>query len=425
LAAFLAFVVALAGFSWLSLTAPEWGGDPSFELIDVLEAGEPVRGGFFGGQIDMDGGLLVVGEGGAGRAHVYDRDGCLVKTLLSPSGLAGSRFGDSVAVFGDMIVVGEWNASVKGVAGAGLIHFFDEEGVLIRSIGSPEPSVNARFGFSLDSDGVRLAVGETGELWRDENTTSRVYILDAGGAFVGSVERPILRMGSFGWSVGIHGDMLVVGEPYAGYWSGTGYTHGVVHVWDLDGWGRIMTMSSPVREGFGNFGFSVSVGEDVIGVGEVRGDSNGTLMAGMAHLYALDGTLRATLYPRYPKTYGYFGLPVVVSGDYVAVGQAGYVYLYDHGGRYVTTVSEEALAAADYGNDIAVDGDRLAAGTMLALIRDTRESGAVYLYRLRVAEPGVDLRLVAGGGLAVGVVVSVALLVWWRRSRRVIPVTQG
>jgi len=398
------------------------GDSGPYELVVVLEPVEPVRDGFFGGDIGFVGDLLVVGEWGAGRAHVYDRDGHLVKTLLSPGGEKKSHFGASVAILGDVLVVGEWNATNDGVAGAGLIHFFDSEGNLIRSVGSPEPYVNARFGWALDSDGARLAVSETGEWTRDENTTSKVWVLDRGGAFLGNVERPVLRMGSFGWSVAIRGNILVVGEPYAGYMGSGSFTRGYVHVWDLDGWGRTASFGSPVRKGFGNFGNSVSVGEDVIVVGEVRADANSTEMAGLAHLYGLDGVHRVTLYPRHPKRYGYFGLPVVVGGDYVAVGQAGYVYLYNHAGVYVATVSEEALAAADYGNDIAIDGDMLAVGSMLSMAGGKQNAGAVYLYR-GAAEPVEDTSLLMRRTFAAAIVVAAAIFIW-SRNRRTASITR-
>jgi hypothetical protein len=408
---FLILVLAASVFS------PAAGSGAEFaEKMGVLEPADPVYSGFFGGDIDLVGDVLVVGEGGAGRAYIYDGDGHLVRALSSPDGGSGTCFGDSVAVFGDLIVVGEWNATVDGVKGAGLVHFFDAQGNLVESKGSPEPYVNARFGWAMDSDGVRLAVAETGELWRDGNVTSRVYILDGGRAFIGSVERPEVRMGSFGWSVGIMGDVLVVGKPYVGYMGGKGYTHGVVHIWDLGDWGRVASFGSPTQRGFGNFGFRVSVGKDVIGVSEVRADANSTEMAGLVHLYGLDGTLRTTLYPREPKRYGYFGLPVVVCDDYVVVGQAGGVYFYDHGGSFMGEVSEDALAAADFGNDIALDGGRLAVGSMLSLVGGKQYAGAVHLYRLGVDEQAVD-QWTLRRAFAFAIVVSAALFVWWRSRR--------
>jgi hypothetical protein len=381
------------------------------EDVAVLKPSDPVEGGFFGGDIDIGGDVMVVGEGGAGRAYIYDRDGRLVRALSPPGGGSDTCFGDSVEVFGGVVVVGEWNATVDGVRGAGRIHFYDAEGNLIESKGSPEPFVNGRFGWALDSDGVRLAVSETGELFMDANATSRVYVLDAGRNFVGSVDRPELRMGSFGWSVAISGDVLVVGEPYVGYMSGKGYTHGVVHVWDLAEWGRIASFGSPTGRGFGNFGFRVSAGEDVIAVGEIRGDANSTEMAGLVHLYGVDGTLLRTLYPREPKRYGYFGLPVVVSGDYVVVGQAGHAYFYDHGGVFVGDVSEEALAGADFGNDIALDGGRLAVGSILSLVDGKDNAGTVYMYGLESeeAEQGTERQFVfmlVAAGLYILVVFS-------------------
>ena len=152
-----------------------------------------------------------------------------------------------------------------------------------------------------------------------------------------------------------------------------------------------MSFGSPVGKGFGNFGDSVSVGEDVIAVGEVRADANSTEMAGLAHIYSMNGTLIKTLYPLTPKRYGYFGTIVSVSESYVSVTQRGHVYLYDHAGNLSLTVSEEVLTSAAFGIDVVVDGDRLASGVNCATVGGIQMAGEVHLYELRSSPADIML----------------------------------
>lgn len=229
---------------------------------------------------------------------------------------------------------------------------------------------------------------------------------------------PILRKGSYGWSVGIHGDVLVVSEPYAASWAG------IVHIYNLSVSGPPKSMTSPSEMGRGNFGGCVSVGDDVIAVGEVRGDANGTSMAGTAHLYSINGTLIKNLYPVAPRESGYYGIRVFVSESYVAVNQAGYIYLYDHHGNPSFTVSEENLVAADFGYDVVVDGDRLAAGVPLASVGAKRAAGEVYLYHLKPISQDVEpdtqpyVYVVVVLGVAVTIIVVAAVKYIHRRSPR-------
>ncbi len=361
-------------------------GDQQYELIKTIDPPEPHYQGFFGINIAMSQNRIVVGEDGASLAHIYDRDGVLIKTLKPPTGDEKTHFGYSISIFRDQIVIGEPDAPVNGLESSGQIHLYDAAGNLLKTMHSPQPQQGGRFGSSLATDGDTLVVGEPGVFGGDGNTTSRVYLVDAKGKFIHIFDRPQVRVGSYGWSVGIRGDVLVVSEPYVGYSTESGYTHGVVHIYNVSESRLIMTLKSPRGSGFGNFGNSVYLGDDVLVVGEVRADANSTMMAGTAHIYSLDGTLIKTLYPVEPRQYGYFGIRVFVSESYVAVTQRGYVYLYDHHGTPAYTVSENILTSAYFGYDVAMEGDVLAAGVNLASVGGKESAGEVYLYRIKLPE---------------------------------------
>ncbi len=356
-----------------------------YTLIKVIDPPEPHDSGFFGITIAMGGDRIVVGEYGASAAHIYDVEGTLIRTLKPASGDDNTRFGNSVAIIGNEIAVGEPDAIVNGISGAGVVCLYDVSGNLLRTLSSPAPTKGGGFGFSLATDGATLVVGEPGPFGGDQNMTTRVHLFDASGRLLKTFMRPQLgELGSYGWAVGIRGDLLVVSEPYVDYATDVGYTHGLVYLYNVTDSRLIKTLKSPRGSGFGNFGNALALGDDVLTIGEVRADANGTMMAGTTHLYALDGTLIRTLYPVAPRTYGYFGICLSVSESYVAVTQKGSVYLYDHHGTPAYTVTETLLTSAYFGLGVAVSGDRLASGANLASVGEEQNAGEVYLYKIKL-----------------------------------------
>jgi hypothetical protein len=356
-------------------------------LVKIIESPNPASNGGFGSSLAIGDTRIVVGESGIGHAYIYDYNGSLLKTLTQQIVNPSSGFGSTVAIDGDVIIVGEPGAEVDGIKSAGLVHIYDIEGNYVRTVKSQFPYEGAGFGFSLVTSGGLIVVGEPGPFNGDEALTTRVYLLGYDGEYIASIVRPHQRKGSFGWDVGISDGVLAIGEPYAVVESPTGsYTHGVVHIYDVSMSAEpvfVATLKSPTGRGFGSFGMSVSVGKDIVVVGEIRGDFNGTQQAGSAHMYTLKGEFMGTLTPPNPKTYGYFGLPVEVTDNLVGVGQrnGGFVYLYDHEGRRLSTVSQDGVAKGNFGGALALFGSRLAVGAPLSVV-DGKDAGKVYLFNL-------------------------------------------
>jgi len=95
----------------------------------------------------------------AGRAHIFDTEWNHVATLQSPIPEALAEFGYDVAIGGDIVVVGERNGDVD-VLNEGKVHVFDLEGNIIVTLVSPEPAVSSLFGHSVETDGEIIVVGE-------------------------------------------------------------------------------------------------------------------------------------------------------------------------------------------------------------------------------------------------------------------------
>jgi hypothetical protein len=161
----------------------------------------------FGGAVALSGDTMIVGapgddDGGsqAGAAYVFQRFGSTwlqTQKLLAENGMPNDRFGTSVAIQGDMAVIGAYNASGQGRA------------YVFQRIGNwqqvQQLSSNfSLFGFSCAMGGDRIAVGgyDSVALYRREGNS---FVAEA------SLTSPSGADTVFGISVGLDTERLVVG----------------------------------------------------------------------------------------------------------------------------------------------------------------------------------------------------------------------
>ncbi|NQT08843.1 hypothetical protein HQ586_07185, partial [Candidatus Bathyarchaeota archaeon] len=258
----------------------------------------------------------------------------------------GSNFGISIATGDEFIVVGESTAETDGKANAGAAHIYDVEGTHITTLKSPDPYETASFGVSLTAHGDLIVVGEPGPYGRDGNITGKAYVYDSTGKLLHTLEQPQRRLGNYGLDVAISGTAIIVGEPHAlvGHDAGKGKAH----IYDLDGVLKAsMDSPSPGRD-ITNFGWAVDVGEDIAVVGEVLGDAGNKTMAGIAYVYSLDGQLIRGIQSPAPCAIGAFGNDVTICDTFIAVSEPrgataesigfGCVHLFNLTGGHLLTI---------------------------------------------------------------------------------------
>lgn len=167
--------------------------------------------------------LSVIGAPGSEAAYVFTRgdDGSWteVAKLRHPGGKAGTGFGHAMATDGDRILVAAPQDPVDGVAGGAVYGWafnYEEIKIGYRSrITADAPEAGARFGWSLALSGDRLVVGEPGRGACDDGAIHGFRYATSGGA---AVPRSVWKAPAgvcalFGESVAIAGDALVVGAP--------------------------------------------------------------------------------------------------------------------------------------------------------------------------------------------------------------------
>jgi len=161
--------------------------DYDWNHVATLNAPDQQERTCFGISTSISSDYVVVGEPWAtvdghekaGRARIYDTDWNHVATLDSPTPEALAEFGCDVAMGGDIVVVGERKGDVDSM-NEGKVHIFDLEGNLIASLVSPEPAVSALFGHSVETDGEIIVVGETDIEAGGETKAGKVHVFGLG-----------------------------------------------------------------------------------------------------------------------------------------------------------------------------------------------------------------------------------------------------
>ena len=410
------------------------GGADNWGEVKKLTASDPDANDRFGVSVAVSDDTAVVGAyledaGGtnAGAAYVFHRNeggadnwGQVTK-LTASDAEASDSFGVSVAVGGDIVVVG---ASLEDAEGtdAGAAYVFrrneggaDDWGQLTKLSASDAQNLDF-FGVSVAVSDDTAVVGAPGEDTGGTNAGA-VYVFqrDEGGADswgeVTKLAASDAQAGDvFGVSVAGSGDTTVVGalgEDDGGTNAGAAY---VFHRNEggADNWGQVTKLSASDAEASDSFGVSVAVGGDIVVVGASLEDAEGT-DAGAAYVFrrneggADDWGQLTKLSASDAQNLDFFGVSVAVSDDTAVVGAPGedtggtnagavYVFQRDEGGAdswgEVTKLAASDAQAGDvFGVSVAGSGDTAVVG---ALGEDDGGANAGAAYVFHRNEGGAD-----------------------------------
>ncbi len=278
--------------------ANDWGGAA---FVFVREAGSWVEqaelvmpsreaGDWFGIDVDVDGDTAVVGarndNGGNGSAHVFVRTGSSWshQASLFPDGTSGTDafFGGEVAIAGDTIVVGASGESTREEVLRGAAYVFARTGTSwsqqAKLIPSDPDRAHVSYGESVGIDGDRIVVGGL--------NGDRAYVFERSGATwseTGVLDPPTIT-NAFGTSSAVSGDTVVVGDPRSPTGGGVG---GAIYVFELDGgsWVQRQRIENPAPKSDDRFGQFVALDGDLLAVGAPGDDLSGLPDTGQSHIF--------------------------------------------------------------------------------------------------------------------------------------------
>jgi hypothetical protein len=290
--------------------------------------------------------------------------------LVAADAAEGDRFGNSVAVAGDTVVVGAHHESTGGTH-RGAAYVFTKTGstwTQQAKLTAADAANGDEFGYSVALEGDTAVVGaysksayrgaayvftRTGTTWTQQANLTPSDAADRD---------------QFGISVALAGDTAVVGTAYKDF------DRGAAYVFTRAGttWSQQAKLTAADSASRDDFGISVAIAGDTA----VIGASNKNSSQGAAYAFTRSGTTwtqQAKLMAADAATNDSFGYAVTVVGDTAVVGAYGQSAA--QGAAYVFTRTGSAwtqqakLTAADgtsnegFAQTVALSGDTVVAGS--------------------------------------------------------------
>jgi hypothetical protein len=352
-------------------------GDELFKLTATDAAAEDR----FGSSVALSGNIAIVGAyldddagAGSGSAYLYDAStGIQLRKLVAADGAAGDQFGWSVSVSGTRAIVGA-PLNDAGAANTGSAYVFDVgSGNQLRKLVAADAAAGNQFGWSVALSGNTAVVGA----YLDNhagNESGSAYVFDvASGNQIAKLTASDAAAGDrFGWSVAVSGNAVVVGAPSD---DDSGNSSGSVYVFDASTGNPLRKLTAADAAAGDQFGWSVGLSGNTAVLGSVLDDDNGT-DAGSAYVFDVSsGNQIAKLTASDAAAGDRFGVSVSVSGNTAVVGASlddtgatdvGSAYVFDvNTGNQLAKLAASDGAAGDwFGSSVCASGNTAVIGSV-------------------------------------------------------------
>jgi len=336
---------------------------------EKIMAADGAKNDIFGSTLDLDGEYLVVGApwdddlgAESGAAYIFKREGSnwIQQAKLVPSdGGVDNRFGISVGISGDYVIVGAFFDNDFGTR-SGSAYIFHRNGTSWTEQAILKASDGAEgdwFGVGVAIDGDFAAVGSRYDDNENGTEAGGVYLFQRNGTIWNQIQKLIASDGAEGdqfQTVEIDGNRLIVGARED---DDPGANSGSIYVYEYDGATWIEQEKITASDGVSgeNFGSSISILGNRMVVGAYRDNENGS-NSGSIYLFEYDGTHwnETEKIIAYDGDAGdYYGLDVDLNDYFVFVSarndddkgyNAGAVYVY---GQMPTAVPFDPAKTAE------------------------------------------------------------------------------
>ncbi len=258
------------------------------EQLHKLTADDAEEGDRFGYSVSISGNTIVIGayldsDAGAnsGSAYVFDAiAGEQLHKLYANDAQGGEQFGHSVLVSEDIVVVGAPVDSSTGGFGAGSAYLFDAAtGEQLHKLYAEDTSAGDAFGYSVSIGGNIVVIGAPYDDAADTDSGS-AYMFDAITAEqLGKVTADDgAADDQFGRSVSVSGNRIVVGALWDddAYPSDPACNSGSAYLFDSITGEQLHKFTANDADGGDIFGQSVYIIGDTIVVGAPNDDASGS-----------------------------------------------------------------------------------------------------------------------------------------------------
>ena len=309
------------------------------------------------------------------------------------------KFGDAVAVFDDLAVIGAPGHDDAGTD-SGLAHLFiHTEGTWIESqVLRPLDAVAGdRFGYSaaMTADAIVIAAPYNDD---NGNDAGAVYVFCNAAGQWAQTQKLLAGDGQagdkFGYTIAIAGDVLIVGAPGE---DELGSSAGAAYVFrNTNGtWTQTDKLTAAAGVAGDYFGTCVDTDGSTCVIGAMSDDEAGNGAGAVYVFVEQDGgwAQQQKLIASNAMSLDYFGRSVAISGNTMIAGanradaladNSGAAYIFQYNGQQwveqCELIPSDGMAYAEFGISIAIEGNTAVVGAD----RDSAagdDSGAVYVFQ--------------------------------------------
>jgi hypothetical protein len=245
----------------------------------------------FGEAVAMQDGRMVIGAPrkylwyvDVGQAYLFSTDGALLQTFNEPTPNHYAEFGAAVAIDGDLVLIGapatHPNSSDHGQA----FLFNASTGRLLFTIDDPTPTTRDFFGMSVAVDGDLILIGDARDD-TDARNVGQAHLFSATtGQLLRTFEDPTRGawdFDGFGESVSLENGLALIGAPFD---QSTSSVVGQAHLFDAVTGVLLETFDDPTPTNADDFGGAVVLNEGRVLIGAPRDDTQ-LPDVGQAHLF--------------------------------------------------------------------------------------------------------------------------------------------
>lgn len=256
----------------------------------------------------------------SGVAYIFKNDGAhwaQQHKLAANDAETNSAFGSSVSIAGDHLIVGDYLNNSAG-SNSGAAYLFtrnDTEWVQVQKLLANDGEAGDSFGYSLAISGETAMIGTPHHLntsggsgaayafVHDETKWTQQQEITASDA---------PKLDKFGRSVGISGEVAVIGAPFDGV---PGFEAGSVYIFKRisTDWSQQQRLTASDAEGNDFFGYSVAIDGNIVAVGAVGSDGANS-DTGAVYIYDLSALPTPSITVTSPSTSTSFS-----SGDSLSI----------------------------------------------------------------------------------------------------------
>jgi len=387
----------LLALSFLTLSCTSIARAQLWDQTHKLLASDRAWYDNFGFSVAVSGNTVVIGaqdddDNGldSGSAYVFDiTTGNQLFKLLPSDGGVEDKFGYSVAVSGNIAVIGAWFDDDNGIDSGSAYVFDITTGNQLFKLLPSDGGEGDEFGRSVAISGEFAVIGA----WRDNDNgflSGSAYVFDVttGQQLFKLLPSDGADYDYFGGSVSLSGNLAVIGAARD---DDNGSSSGSTYVFDITTGQQLFKLLASDGAADDWFGDSVAVNGNLAVIGAFWDDDNGS-SSGSAYVFDITtGQQLFKLLASDGAADDWFGDSVALSGNLAVIGAngdddngstSGSAYAFDitTGQQLFKLLPSDGRGGDNFGNSVALSGNLAVIGAFLADDFGA-DSGSAYVFQ--------------------------------------------